>query len=104
MEFLKRWFMGQYRFYVITTSIMLAWMFLLDSNDLGVQIRLSRELYHLRSEKKYYQEQLKVLAKERRMMMGNAALLEKYAREKYLMKRPKEDVYIIVDDQNNGIE
>ncbi len=104
MEFLKRWFMGQYRFYVITTSVMLAWMFLLDSNDLGVQIRLSRELYHLRSEKKYYQEQLKVLAKERRMMMGNAALLEKYAREKYLMKRPKEDVYIIVDDQNNGIE
>jgi cell division protein FtsB len=96
--------MGQYRFYVITTSVMLAWMFLLDSNDLGVQIRLSRELYHLRSEKKYYQEQLKVLAKERRMMMGNAALLEKYAREKYLMKRPKEDVYIIVDDQNNGIE
>ena len=104
MAFLKRWFLGPYRFYVITTSVMLGWMFLLDSNDLGVQIRLSRELSHIRSEKKYYSEQLKALAKERQLMMGNAALLEKYAREKYLMKRPKEDVYIIVDDQNNGIE
>jgi len=36
--------------------------------------------------------------------MGNPALLEKYAREKYFMKRPKEDIYILVDDQNNGIE
>ncbi len=104
MEFFKRWFMGKYRFYVITTTVMLAWMFLLDSNDLAVQIRLSRELYHIKSEKKYYSEQLKQLQKEKRMVMGNSALLEKYAREKYLMKRPKEDVYIIVDDQNNGIE
>jgi cell division protein FtsB len=36
--------------------------------------------------------------------MGNPALLEKYAREKYFMKRPKEDVFVIVDQDNQPIE
>ena len=30
------------------------------------------------------------------MVIGNPALLEKYAREKYLMKKDNEDVFVIV--------
>ena len=33
---------------------------------------------------------------DRKELLGNPALLEKFAREKYLMKRPNEDVFIIV--------
>ena len=104
MEFIKRWFWGPYRFYVITTCALIVWMAFLDTNDFLVQYRLFSELNHLKSEKAYYQQQLKALEKEKRQVMGNPALLEKYAREKYFMKRPKEDIYILVDDQNNGIE
>ena len=42
---------------------------------------------------------IKELEKERRMVIGNPALLEKYAREKYLMKKDNEDVFVIVEEE-----
>jgi cell division protein FtsB len=79
-------------------------MLFLDSNDITVQYRLWDELRELRAEKKYYQQKLKELERERRVMMGNPALLEKFAREKYLMKKPSEDIFIIVNEKNQAIE
>jgi cell division protein FtsB len=79
-------------------------MFFLDTNDLSVQYRLWDELSNIKSEKAYYQKKLKELEKERRLVIGNPALLEKYAREKYLMKKPKEDIFVVVDENNQPIE
>jgi cell division protein FtsB len=79
-------------------------MFFLDTNDLSVQYRLWDELSNIKSEKNYYQKKLKELEKERRLVIGNPALLEKYAREKYLMKKPKEDIFVVVDENNQPIE
>jgi cell division protein FtsB len=79
-------------------------MFFLDTNDLSVQYRLWDELRNIKSEKTYYQKKLKELEKERRLVIGNPALLEKYAREKYLMKKPKEDIFVVVDENNQPIE
>ncbi|MEY3854636.1 MAG: hypothetical protein RIS68_650 [Bacteroidota bacterium] len=104
MDLLKRLFWGKYRFYAISTGSMLVWMFFLDTNDLTVQYRLWNELSSMKSEKAFYQQKIKALEKERRMVIGNPALLEKYAREKYLMKKPKEDIFVIVDENNQPIE
>jgi cell division protein FtsB len=79
-------------------------MFFLDTNDLSVQYRLWDELSNIKSEKNYYQKKLKELEKERRLVIGNPALLEKYSREKYLMKKPKEDIFVVVDENNQPIE
>jgi len=104
MNLIKRLFWGNYRFYSISTSVLIAWMFFLDTNDLSVQYRLWDELSNIKSEKAYYQKKLKELEKERRLVIGNPALLEKYAREKYLMKKPKEDIFVVVDENNQPIE
>ena len=104
MNKIKQLFLGKYRFFSITSAIALFWMLVLDSNDITVQFRLWNELRELKAEKKYYQQKLKELEREKRVMMGNPALLEKYAREKYLMKRPTEDIFIIVDEKNQPIE
>jgi cell division protein DivIC len=104
MNTLKQLLLGKKRFYVITTAIAFLWMFFLDSNDITVQYRLWNELRQLNAEKKYYEQKLKELEKERKVMMGNPALLEKYAREKYLMKKPTEDIFVIVNEKNQAIE
>ncbi|CAM3330974.1 septum formation initiator family protein [Aquirufa ecclesiirivi] len=104
MDRVKELFIGKHRFYVISTCIMLVWMFFLDTNDLRVQYRLWNELRVMKNEKAFYQQKLKELEKERRMVVGNPALLEKYAREKYLMKRPNEDIFVIVDEENKPLE
>jgi cell division protein FtsB len=61
-------------------------------------------LADLKAEHEYYRHKLKELKQERAAVMGNPALLEKYAREKYFMKRPSEDVFVIVDQENQPIE
>ena len=104
LERVRSLFLGPNRFYYVSTSILLVWMFVLDTNDLSVQYRLSKELADLEAEHEYYRHKLKELKQERAAVMGNPALLEKYAREKYYMKRPKEDVFVIVDQQNLPIE
>ncbi|WP_395767515.1 septum formation initiator family protein [Aquirufa sp.] len=104
MERIKQLFLGPNRFYWVSTSILLVWMLVLDSNDITVQFRLWNELRQLENEKVYYQQKKKELEKERRMVIGNPSLLEKFAREKYLMKKPKEDIFVIVDENNQPIE
>ena len=104
LDRVKSLFIGPNRFYYISTCVLFVWMFVLDNNDLTVQYRLYTELADLKAEHEYYRHKLKELKTERAAVMGNPALLEKYAREKYFMKRPLEDVFVIVDQENQPIE
>ena len=82
-------------FYFVTGEAFLAWMIFLDSNDLINRYRLSAKLRALENEREYYQEKIKEVEKDRQELMGTTELLEKFAREKYLMKKPTEDIFII---------
>ena len=83
-------------FYFITGMLFLVWMLFFDSNDFITQYRMSRELRDKENDKEYYLEKMAEVQQDREELMGNAELLEKFAREKYLMKRPGEDVFIVV--------
>jgi cell division protein FtsB len=72
------------------------WMLFLDANDLGTQIKLSRKESVLEKEKEFYLEKISEVEKDREELTSNDALLEKFARENYLMKKPEEDVYVII--------
>jgi cell division protein DivIC len=56
---------------------------------------MSNKLRTLKNEKAYYEEKIKEVEKDRMELMGNKELLEKFGREKYLMKKPNEDIFII---------
>lgn len=84
-------------FYWVTGIVFIVWMTFLDSNDLINRYRLSAKLRSLENEREYYQEKIKEVQKDREALMGTPELLEKFAREKYLMKKPSEDIYIIED-------
>ena len=63
-----------------------------------------RELARLADEKKYYVQKLREVEIERMEVMGNKKLVEKFAREKYLMKKPNEEIFVIVDEDNQPLE
>jgi cell division protein DivIC len=84
-------------FYFITVVIFLFWMLVLDSNNLIARFQLSSKLNSLENEKEYYQEKIKEVEKDRNELFGDRESLEKFAREKYLMKKEKEDIYIVVE-------
>lgn len=83
-------------FYFLFTLGFIIWMLFLDTNDIGTQIMLGRKLNALEKEKEFYQEKINQVEKDRTELMSNDDLLEKFAREKYLMKKPDEDVYVII--------
>ncbi len=82
-------------FYFVTGMTFLIWMTFLDSNDLINRFRMSAKLRSLEHEKEYYREKIKEVEKDRAELMGTTELLEKFAREKYLMKRDQEDIFIV---------
>ncbi len=71
-------------------------MIFFDSNDFITQYQLSKKLSDLENDKEYYLQKIDSVKQDREELLSNAELLEKYAREKYLMKKPGEDLFIIM--------
>lgn len=82
-------------FYFVTGLCFLVWMLFLDSNDLISRFKLGAKLRALEGEKEYYQQKITEVEKDKKELTTNKELLEKFAREKYLMKKEKEDLFII---------
>ena len=74
----------------------------LDKNDLFTQFARARELRELGQSKQYYLTQIASERKELEALRSDPAALEKYAREKYLMKRDDEDLFIIPQNPEKG--
>ena len=85
-------------FYVLFGAFFLFWMLFIDSNDLLSQYQLTKKLNTLRSEKAYYEDKKVEVAKNHDELNTNEELLEKFARENYLMKKPAEDIYVVVPE------
>jgi cell division protein FtsB len=73
-------------------------MLFIDSNDLYSQYKKQRKLRELEYQKAYYSEKIKEVEKDRQELLSNNELLEKFARERYLMKKETEDLYIVVPE------
>ena len=58
---------------------------------------MSRKLTDIEHEKEYYEQKIVEVQKDREELMSNPELLEKFAREKYLMRKPTETVFVLVD-------
>ncbi len=85
-------------FYVLFGSFFLIWMVFVDSNDIGSQIKLTQKLNGLKAQKAYYKAKKVEVLKDREELNTNKELLEKFARENYLMKKPSEDLYVVVTE------
>lgn len=83
--------------YVITSFVLLFWIAFFDKNDLISQMDLSNKLELLNDEKQYYLAEIEKTKSDMKELMTNPKDLEKFAREKYLMKKENEDIFVIVE-------
>ncbi len=91
-------------FYVATGIGLLVWMLVFDANDLFSQAQNWWNLRELENERIYYKTEIKRVQNQSKLVLGTDQLREKYARERYLMKKPTEDVYVLVDENDEPIE
>ena len=82
-------------FYVMVAAGFVVWVMFFDVNDLVNQFFSLRKLQDLEEEKSFYEQKTQEVIEEREEVLSKPHLLEKFAREKYLMKKKTEEVYII---------
>jgi cell division protein FtsB len=90
-----------YNKYLITGIAFAIWMVFFDRNDLPSQIRRSSELYKMKQNQKNMALLIADTKKELELLKTNPETLEKYAREKFLMKKDNEDLYIVTLDSSS---
>ncbi len=84
--------------YFIAFAVFASVMLVFDKNDIFTQAERKRELNNLQKSKQYFTEQINAERAELDQLRTNPATLEKYAREKYLMKRENEDLFLITEN------
>lgn len=85
-------------FYVVGIVFFLVWMSFLDQNDFLSRFRLTAKLRSLEAEKEYYQEKIEEVQKDHDDLFGDRESVEKFAREKYLMKKDTEEIFLVVEE------
>lgn len=87
--------------YIITGIAFAVWMLFFDRNDISLQLKRVNELKKLQESEKVMDQQITDTKHELTLLKTNPETLEKYAREKYMMKKDNEDLFIIISDSSS---
>lgn len=81
--------------FLLVTVAFAVWMLFFDKNDLFAQLERRHELQELQKSQQYFTEQIQQERQFSRELKDNPATIEKFAREKYFMKRDGEDLFLV---------
>lgn len=90
----KKWVRIVSNKYLLILILFFVWMFFFDTNSFFIHQELNDDINKLENNKKVYQEEIKndkVFIDK----MKDSNEIEKFAREKYYLKKDDEDIYII---------
>lgn len=86
----------------MTLLAFVVWVSFFDKNDILSQRELRKEVKKLEEEKIYFVTEISKNKSDMKELMTNPKNLEKFAREKYLMKKDDEDVFVLVEGQETS--
>ena len=85
--------------FIFAFLMFLVWMLFFDRNDIISQIGLKNKLDQMKEDKLYYMEEIEKNKTDLQELITNPKTLEKFAREKYLMKKDDEDEFVLVYEE-----
>lgn len=83
--------------YLLTIALIFVWLTFFDRNNFINRVRLVREVHQLNNDCDYYREKIELDSARLLELHSSPEMLEKYAREQYLMKKDNEEIFVIVD-------
>lgn len=98
MQYLRSIFTNKYLITGITFAV---WMLFFDRNDITLQLKRAHELKRVQVNEQVMDRQIADTKRELSLLKTNPETLEKYAREKYMMKKDNEDLFIITFDSSS---
>ncbi len=85
--------------YAFTIFLFIVWILFFDSNTIWSQFKLQRQLNEKINEKAFYETEIKDIKESLYELETNNITQEKFAREKYFMKRANEDVFVVSEEE-----
>jgi hypothetical protein len=89
----------RYRYWILF-GVFALWMLFFDSNNVFYRISISNDISELEEMKDMHLKSIADLQRQRTELFGNIRNVEKFAREKYLMKKDNEDLFLLVKDSS----
>lgn len=90
--------------YISATVLFVIWIAFFDQTSLIYDVHLTHKENQLKAQKIYYEKQTQVATEQLKELQTDPSNLEKFAREKYFMKKTNEDVYVLVDPHNHLLD
>lgn len=84
--------------YSIAVAVFIIWVGFIDSNNVFDRARAIQELNELKETKQFYRGKVEENTKLLNELKKNNDVLERYARERYWMKKKNEDIFLIVEE------
>lgn len=84
--------------YILAFILFFFWLMFFDRYNVLSQLELGSQKKQLEKDKAYYKKEIIQVKKDLQELTTNEVTLEKFAREKYLMKRDNEDIFIIIQE------
>lgn len=84
---------------MIASLIFLTYLMFIDQFNFRAQYKLMSELNHLEEEKDFYKSELRKDSTTYHSLFNNNENIEKFARERFMMKKPNEDIFLIVREE-----
>mgnify|MGYP005741476977 FL=1 len=81
--------------YVIIITLFIIWIVFFDNYNLIRQSKIKKEIKQLEENKNFYSKEIKKDSTQYHELLNSDEKKEKFAREKFLMRKENEDVYII---------
>lgn len=81
--------------YLIVLTGFIVYVVFFDNHNLILRSKMDKKIKELEKEYNYYSDEIKVNKQIINDLQTNDAYLEKFAREKYLMKKDNEEIFII---------
>ena len=87
--------------YLITFIVFLVWIFFIDKFDIITQIKINKEFKQLKQQQEFYKEEIEKDSTKIYNLNNNLEEQERFARERFLMKKENEDLFIIREKKKN---
>lgn len=101
LVFIRKYFLNKY---TITIVLFLAWMIFFDKTSFLVIHEINGEISKYEDQLDYYKTEYKKNDDFYKKLMNNKSEKEKYARENYFMKKPNEEIFILVADSTKTVK
>ena len=90
--------------YSLAVLAFIVWMLFFDQRDFFTQRDRAAELKKLEQAKAFYEKEISTTQEQLNNLQSNPGAVEKYARERYLLRRDGEEVYLFEDTFSTSVQ